>query len=132
MTGSTLVQATRESWRTLGFEKKGTEIMSDGELADEIIGRLNLLVASYRVRLDVCKLLQVRVDVGPDTAQHPTIQVEVKDEDNPQATPQLGFLGVLNGVVGTLPDGPRKGWGYITAEFDDFGQLLGFTRTKNA
>jgi hypothetical protein len=106
--------------------------MNDSDLADEIIGRLNFLVASYRVRQDVGKLLEARVEVGQDTAEHPTIQVEVKDEDNPQATPQLGFLGVLNGLVGTLPDGPRKGWGFITAEFDDFGQLLGFTRTKNA
>lgn len=32
-------------------------------------------------------------------------------------------------LVGTIPEGSKKGWGFITAEFNDDGKLERFLRT---
>jgi hypothetical protein len=59
-------------------------------------------------------------------AFHPTVQVEAsKDLDF-----AAGFLGIINGLFGTLEAGARAGWGPITAVFDDQGRLRHFERTK--
>jgi hypothetical protein len=114
--------------------------MDDSELADVLIGRLNKLIENANVRKDIGVLIETRVACSQDTLDHPSIQTEAMNMDGmrikPGATPppgRIGFLGVLNGLVGTIPEeGPKRGWGYITAEFDDDGQLLIFKKTVNA
>lgn len=93
--------------------------MKDTELADEIIARLNNLIQHSEVRQDVSKLIETRIPCSEATQNHPTIQ----------AGEGLGFLGLLNGIVGVIPDGKKEGWGYITAKFDDQGKLTQFCRT---
>lgn len=126
--------------------------MKDEELADELIGRLNRLLADDAVRADVERLVQQRIPCSQVTAEHPTIQVlhldrqETKDAlqqffgpefgpivagavgDNAYAGPAFGFIGLLNGLIGTIPEGDLQGFGYIAACFTA-GRLTHFSRT---
>ena len=95
--------------------------MTDADLADIIIERFNKLIENPDVRADVGRLLEQRVSCSPATKDHPTIQVVDGGV--------FGLLGLLNGAVGTISDGPRRGWGYISAEFSDEGKLVSFKRT---
>lgn len=38
---------------------------------------------------------------------------------------------MFNGFCGKFDDGPRAGWGPITAEFDDDHKLIRFYKTLN-
>lgn len=96
----------------------------NAELADELIERLNRLIADAEIRADVDRLLGTRVPVGATTARHRTIQVA--GEAGGEA--RLGFLGLLNGLVGVIPRGRRRGWGYICAVMED-SKLARFERT---
>ncbi|KKN00633.1 hypothetical protein LCGC14_1135880 [marine sediment metagenome] len=90
--------------------------MTDTELADELIARLNTLIEDEEIREAVEQLcLRQRAKVhGTALATHPTIQVSLEDDD----LYNLGFLGLLNGVVGAIPEGEDKGCGYIAALYD--------------
>lgn len=68
-------------------------------LADILIERLNKLIEDPAVRADISALIETR------------------------------GLGLINGLVGVIPDGPRKDWGYIAADFDDENKLVKFLRT---
>jgi hypothetical protein len=63
---------------------------------------------------------------------HPTIQVT----DLGEGVTEVGFLGLLNGIVGVFSDGPREGWGLIAAEtpeknpLGEEGSLIRFLRTS--
>jgi len=103
--------------------------MTDAELADILIDRLNTLTSDLTVRMDVGALLETRVKVAQETADHPSLQVA---SEGPLGPWRLGVLGLLNGLVGTIPDGPKKGWGYITAVIDDQGFLESFRRTDES
>ena len=114
--------------------------IGDEELADAIINRLNKLCEDPEVRKDIAALIEERVSCSTATLNHPTIQAQTIDPTklrvkpgSPQPAGLVGFLGILNGLVGIMPDGPRKGWGYIAADYaDDEGtNLVGFQRTKN-
>jgi hypothetical protein len=109
--------------------------MNDADLADEIIARLNKLIENDEVRKDISRLIETRVPCSKATLDHPTIQAGWPTKDQ-VGSPNVGFLGVVNGLLGILPDGPKKGWGYITAHFEDNpdgGLLLKhFIRTINA
>lgn len=100
--------------------------MTDTELADALIARLNEIIADPEVRADVHRLLGARVPCRQPTIDHPSIQAHIVDGEDPT----IGFLGLLNGIVGTMPNGKRAGWGYIAAVFDDQDQLLRFERTN--
>jgi len=100
-------------------------MLSDSELADEIIKRLNALVQDPKIRKDIEQLIENRILVGEQTAAHPAIQVQ----HNAAGDDTLGFLGLLNGVIGTLPEGKLKGWGYVAAVFNDAHELERFRRT---
>ncbi len=66
----------------------------------------------------------MHVPCSETTADHPTIQVACDQSGN---DPHLGFLGLLNGIVGAVPDGSFEGSGYIQAMFDEeTGELMGF------
>lgn len=95
---------------------------SDSDLADEVIARLNALIQDPNIRADLEKLINERIAVSKETIDHPTIQVAADSNT-------LGFLGLLNGIVGTITEGRLKGWGYIAAVYDDSGKLERFRRT---
>ena len=101
--------------------------MTDAELADVIIDRLNALIRDSEIANDLAKLIEARVHCSLKASEHPSLQVLQIKEGEP---PLLGFLGVLNGLVGVVPEGVRQGWGYIGADFDDYGNLLRFKRTE--
>lgn len=91
--------------------------------ADLIIERLNEILGHDSEALEA--LIEARVPCNASMRDHPSVQVSV---DGEQA--RVGFLGVLNGLVGTIPSGEKEGWGYIAASFDDdTGKLLRFVRT---
>jgi hypothetical protein len=96
-------------------------MITDEELADELIGRLNKLIENPAVRKDIGSLIDTRVGCSGTTRDHATIQV-VDGK-------WLGLMGVLNGLVGIMPTGHRQGWGYIAAEFSDDGVFERFKRT---
>ena len=102
-----------------------TSSMSDGDLADVVITRLNaILSSSEEVRSDIERLVETRIPCSPGTLAHPTIQAV----GNPSGGFTIGFLGLLNGLVGVRPDST----GHIAAEFGDSpdGRLERFVRTR--
>jgi hypothetical protein len=84
-----------------------------------IVNGLNEMLATDRDAIEA--LVEYRVGCNEAMSDHPTVQVG--DEG-------LGMLGVINGLVGAIPSGPRKGWGYITAVYCDDGNLLRFEATR--
>ncbi len=92
---------------------------------DRVLNFLNELVA-----LDadaIGRLITTHVQCNKDLADHPTVQVS----EDKNGIPSVGLLGVINGLLGTQPDdAARPGWGYIAAQFGDYGYgpLLGFVR----
>jgi hypothetical protein len=101
--------------------------MTNEELADELITRLNAIIQDPQVRTDIGKLLETRVPCSQATLAHPTIQAIIKKEADQGV---IGFLGVLNGLAGTVREGRFQGWGHIAAQLDDDGHLIGFCRTE--
>jgi hypothetical protein len=101
--------------------------MTDEELADEIIARLNRLLESYSsdVRKVIADVFGHRCHVPRAMVHHPTIQIR---ESGVGTT--VSALGVLNGVVGVVREGPKAGWGFIAAVYDDDNALVRFERTK--
>lgn len=100
--------------------------MNDSELADIVIARLNKLIEDPAVRIDVGRLIETRIACSDATLNHPTIQA---GESAPGTGGTVGFLGVLNGIIGTIEGGALPGWGYVMAVFDDESQLERFRRT---
>ena len=113
------------------------------ELADELILRLNKLIEDPDVRKDISALISKRIPCSQATLAHPTIQASPPSQDGlcecgafggpgcSMCKPMFGFLGVLNGLVGTLGgSGPRAGWGLITAYEEDDGTISRFMRTE--
>ena len=99
--------------------------MTDAELADEIIARLNRLIEDPAIRADVGKLLAERVACSKATDEHPSIQVRAYEDGS--AT--VSFLGLINGLVGTMPGVAGGGWGYVSAVLEEDGSLVRFCRT---
>ena len=99
--------------------------VEDAKLADDIIARLNALLETPSVRVDLARLIGTRIPCGLATLNHPKIQANDGVEG-----PQVGFLGVLNGIVGTIRSGEHEGWGYISAVCEDDGSVTRFERTK--
>ncbi len=112
--------------------------LADVDLAREIVDRLNRLCEDPAARIALGLLVRHPVDL-PDgaLAMHPTAQVwEPGEEKNPSSGWAITFLGMLNGIVGAIPNGKRAGWGYVAAVFgdgvDDDGSLIGFEVTSRA
>lgn len=91
------------------------------EIADIMIEALNKLLEDEHTRKDIAALMLRSVSASPQTVVHPTIQVDGA---------RLSVLGLLNGSVGVVEAGPRKGWGLITAVYDNDGVLARFERTQ--
>jgi hypothetical protein len=96
--------------------------MDDRAFADEVIERLNDIVVDPDVAQDVGRLiLYGKTPISSKaTLNHKSIQCP---------TGLLGFLGQLNGIVGTIDSGPRESWGFIVARFEG-NRLIKFERTK--
>jgi hypothetical protein len=98
--------------------------MQNEDLADELIERLNTLCENQEARAVLGKLLNARVAGSEGLFDHPTIQVRRSGD-----LPEVGFLGMLNGLVGVIPSGKFEGWGYITVQVDDDDSISRFERT---
>lgn len=89
--------------------------------------------ALARDRHAVQELFAFRVPCNSDMADHPTIQVGAGGKDGTDFVPpnqfRVGTLGLLNGLFGTIQEGPRKGWGPICANYTD-GRLVSFSLTS--
>ena len=89
---------------------------------DDVIDFLNELLA-----LDpafVNQLIGFRTPCNQALADHPTVQVGGGDGDF-----RAGMLGVVNGFLGAIDDGPKAGWGPVTAIYDG-DALVAFRRTE--
>jgi len=58
-------------------------------------------------------LIKHRVTCNTKLAEHPTVQVGIKDDED--GVFEVGLLGILNGIFGVKSDD----WGYIEAHFDN-------------
>jgi len=87
---------------------------------DKVIEILNELVQTDH---DAIKnLIETRVPCNDELKNHETVQVQCdKNGDNPE----VGLLGILNGLIGKHDNC----WGYLAAEMEDGGKLLGFVHT---
>lgn len=90
-------------------------MISDFELANEIIRRLNDLISNSDICEDVQNLIEHRIQCSEATMSHELIQTY---DD------MLGFLGLLNGIIGTCKYGKHVGWGYITAIYNNNNNKL--------
>jgi len=91
-------------------------------LATELCETLNDLVRTDPEVMHA--LLETREVCNEAMVNHPTAQVSVQDGQ----FPQLGLLGILNGLVGVGSDG----WGYIAGCYDDTtNKLTGFLPTHD-
>jgi hypothetical protein len=72
----------------------------------------------------VSALIQMRAPCNEAIALHPTVQVGM-----PDGHPVAGFLGVVNGFLGTIDHGKHTGWGPITVAYDSDGAFFGFVET---
>lgn len=86
-------------------------------IVDILIARLNALVYDETFAADVLRLMGSRVACLADLTQPRLRAVQTTNAD------MLGFLGLLNGIVGALPDGR----GLITSVVEN-GKLMGFRR----
>ena len=91
---------------------------------DAFITFLNDLVEIDRAFIQA--LIGYRLPCNRAMADHASVQVA-----GDGGCFQAGFLGVINGFLGTVDDGPKAGWGPITALFAD-GEVTGFARTETA
>lgn len=98
------------------------------KLAEVIISRLNSLLEDDPSLGETFGLLiRTRVTCSDSVRDHDTIQVEVEEGCN-----YVGFLGMLNGIVGAIPEGHEKaGWGYVMAIVEDDGTVSSFCNTKH-
>lgn len=73
-------------------------------MADQFILVLNELLFADPKAIEA--LVEFRVLCDDMLADHPTVVVS-QDE----GCTKIGFLGILNGLVGVIESGPRSGWG---------------------
>lgn len=99
--------------------------MTDEQLADIIIGRLNKLIEDPNVRKDIQNLIEARVPASWETVKKTIVQVHEDDAGKDV----FGFLGLLNGLVGEISGGLYNGYGHICAVYDKDDNLLSFRRT---
>lgn len=101
--------------------------MNEREVALFLVNKLNGLLKVPGVRADIARLMETTIPASPDTCA----QVELQKRTDPETGEYLlSVLGLLNGVVGAIPEGKRQGWGLIAMIFDnDSGECIGFGLT---
>jgi hypothetical protein len=101
-------------------------IISKEVLADLIIERLNEI--SKRDPVAFGKLIEARIECNEALADHPSVQVS----NHEPGLAKVGVLGIINGLIGTIDNGPRKGWGLVTVACEDDGSVVRFQRTNES
>lgn len=103
-------------------------MIENAVVADEMIRRLNVLIEQDEsVRRDVGHLIESRVPCSDAVGDHPTIQVSIGADQKPS----VGFLGLLNGLIGAIgPGHKRAGWGHVAMRVGDDGTIARFVRTE--
>lgn len=99
----------------------------DWALARRIVAFLNDLLVLDREA--VSALVAARVSCNAAMADHLTVQVGGAPKDGIGAGGTVGVLGLLNGICGTIPDGPRAGSGPIAAVVEDDASVSRFELT---
>ncbi len=96
---------------------------------DEVIDFLNELLAIDPYAIS--ELLIERVPCNQRMADHRTVQVQGAGFYTfiAPGTFRVGLLGLLNGFCGIIEEGPKKGYGPITAVYED-AKLVCFERTN--
>ncbi len=109
-------------------DTKLTPHEANEKLAELLIARLNYLLESDPSLGETLGLLiRTRVTCSDSLRGHDTIQVS--DEEG---CTYVGFLGMLNGIVGAIPDDHEKaGWGYVMAIAEDDKTVSRFVNTKH-
>lgn len=97
---------------------------TDSDLADLLISRLNEMLEHPGVQRDLSELFEHRIRASEDTQDHPDIQT-LEDSNG---FLDVGMLGILNGLIGTIDYGPKKNQGFICAVFDDDNLITSFER----
>ncbi len=107
-------------------------MINETRTLDETIGFLNELLA-----LDVdavsALMCNARVPCGDALANHPTVQVGLQPgTTKDDGLCDVGLLGVLNGLFGTLEGGRFDGWGPLCADVDPVCPHCGMGRDELA
>ena len=91
------------------------------DIAVKLLNELNNLDPKF-----TSKLISARFPCNDLVANHHRFQVQVRDGEPVVA----GFLGILNGLFGTISSGPRKGLGPIMAVIDEDNKIIKFTKSE--
>lgn len=91
------------------------------DTAIKLLNELNTLDSEF-----TSKLISARFPCNEGVENHQRFQVQAH-KDKPVVA---GFLGILNGLFGTIPEGPKKGWGPIMVEVGDDGKIIRFIKTE--
>lgn len=91
---------------------------------DDVVNFLNEIALIDNTAISC--LADDRVPCNEALAQHPTVQVK-----RDGVYRKVGFLGIINGLLGTYDEGEHKGSGPITAEMDELGKIVYFRRTDD-
>jgi len=87
-------------------------------LAQSVVNLLNDLLQCDQKAIEA--LVEHRVPCNERMHNRPNILLGVDG---------LGALGLINSIIGTVEEGPRKGWGLIMAIFNNDNKLIHFTLT---
>lgn len=99
--------------------------ISDLDFARELVRRLNALRdSSPHAAALLEERVKMKLPAPPELVSHPTIQVCLEDGEV-----RAGLMGILNGIAGAIPHGPREGYGYVAACFTLSGKFIGFGLT---
>lgn len=93
---------------------------------DHVLARLNEWTKLDTTAME--SLIEKRTKCNEALADAPSIQVLVPEEGTGF---EVGVLGLLNGLFGSIQEGEKKGWGQIAAVFDDSGRLQEFRRSQD-
>lgn len=93
---------------------------------DHVLARLNEWTQMDTTAMEA--LIEKRTRCNDALADAPSIQA-LKCEEGEGF--EVGVLGVLNGLFGSIEEGEKKGWGQIAAVFDDSGRLQEFRRSED-
>jgi len=109
-------------------DAKSTPHEANERLAELLISRLNYLLETEPSLGETFGLLiRTRVTCDSCLDDHDTIQVDAVD-----GCSYVGFLGMLNGIVGAIEGGHEKaGWGYVMAIVEEDGSVSSFCNTKH-
>jgi hypothetical protein len=84
----------------------------DLDLAKRVVDYLNELTTLDKPCIGA--LIANHIPCNQALADHPTCQVSAQ-----HGGCHVGLLGLLNGLCGSYDDGPKRGWGAITAVFEE-------------